>query len=84
MSKSAREVIAVHFGESLDPDYDAARVISDLSAAGFVIVPKEPSEGMITAGSEAETVWWNEGTDEREACVTIFSAMLLQAEKESG
>lgn len=49
MTKSAREVIADAFWRSDDPN----KLIKELNAAGYVILPKEPSEEMIEAGLKA-------------------------------
>lgn len=56
MSKTAREVIAEQMiGPSpgfLIGDAEADGILISLYAAGFVIVPKEPTETMLAAGAE--------------------------------
>lgn len=57
MSGTARQVIVAQLcdwdTEHNTADYAADRTIAALDAAGFVIVPKEPTEAMIDAGSGA-------------------------------
>lgn len=85
MMKKAREVIEAWFTKEIRTiDPKIAKNFADgfqkfISDAGFVILPKEPSEGMIEAGVEAddrrtgyETVRW------------IYSKMISHAEGEKG
>lgn len=72
MSRTAREVIAAYQFEWPNPsewdelstiqlDDQADQIISALDAAGFVIVPKEPTEEMIAAGAEEDAWCYSEG-----------------------
>lgn len=61
MTKSAREVIADCFSNATDPVCEdicpanfSDEVIRMLAEFGLVILPKEPSEGMIHAGIDAD------------------------------
>lgn len=77
------EVLALSLSNSArngEDHADAARVaIASLEAAGFVIVPKEPTEDMDAAGSKAVRDCWSqepgEGFDE-EPAPAVYAAML--------
>lgn len=82
----AREVIAGEIG-SYDPDYEtkqdaAERMIDLLSKAGFVILPKEPSEGMIEAAFKE--LFEPESSVSRVEMENIYGAMIFHAEGEKG
>ncbi len=49
-------------------------VLDDLEAAGFVIVPKEPTEGMLKEGLGYTLSAW--GVDDRSLLVPIWQAMI--------
>ena len=55
----AREVIANWCDGSMmeTAEEDADVIIAALDAAGYVIVPKEPTEAMLNAGCDATTSW---------------------------
>lgn len=55
-------------------DFVADLVLRILGECGFVVCPKEPSEGMIAAAQDCD--------DPSEAA--LYKIMLLQAEKEGG
>ncbi len=87
--KTAREVIAVSFSNAVDPfcdDIDPAdfadEIIRMLNESGFVILPKEPTEGMIEAGKNADRLWWS-SEDESNPTAEIYKAM-LQAYSKNG
>ncbi len=95
----AREVIANVIDRAINDNGDPAdpdKILADLAAAGLVIVPKEPSEGMIEAAHkkhlesggiiEAGYEWgehcWEPAGLKQNGPAILYRAMLLQAEKE--
>lgn len=49
---SARDVIAGVFGSHFAAGSTADAILSALSAAGYAVVPREPTEAMIVAGEQ--------------------------------
>lgn len=95
----AREAIAQYLADQLgrgnNPaswfDESAIAIISALRAAGFVIVPKEPSDDMIKAGTiahltvtdgeEAGQAYWKDWTAETKSA---WTAMLVASKPKDG
>ena len=59
----------------------AAGDIAALSAAGYVIVPREPTERMLAAGYEAKKVDGPYDFD-KDACSAIYRAMLAAEDEQ--
>lgn len=81
MSASAREVlgdwildrdIQLRAGESVNKQAD--QIIAALSAAGFVVVPREPTEEMLRASTMLAPTWDDDASRRK------WSAMLSAAE----
>ena len=91
MTKSAREVIADCFSNATDPVCEdicpadfSDEVIRMLAESGLVILPKEPSEGMIEAGRTAFFHTDPELETSDVFCSAIYRAMISHAEGEKG
>lgn len=88
MSKTARDVIAQIAPEpEIDPAYfigleDADKIVAALDAAGFVIVPKEPTEAMIAAGAEVDAWVFQEGQQPQPQIYRAMIAAASSTEKE--
>lgn len=69
--------IAAFFGESDHPDDAARAALAEIYAAGFVIVPREPTEEQIRSGHVAADDL--DGPSEvigREQAASVYAAMI--------
>jgi len=70
---------AVDNWQALPCDYELSDfIMATLSAAGYVIVPKEPTEAMVNAGTD---VRWEMPTTNTKGIREIYTAMISAAEK---
>lgn len=92
-TKTPREVIAdaAHkwFADAYNPevgrlDSPDVPILAALTAAGFVIVPREPTREMWAASGTAVVVTRERSENHDDMSEAVWSAMIAEAEKVSG
>ena len=68
-------------------DVRPENVIKTLSAAGFVIVPRDPTDAMVERGCQANTIIFDDQRDDvlaSDMCIEMWAEMIKTWEKANG
>lgn len=74
---NARDALIAALKANNPPEWApyADAVIADLAAAGFKILPREPTEEMKKKGDDDAGSWTADPIRDREACAEVWRAM---------